>query len=200
MSWLPYIRKEEKLPRSFQSEMHIYGTCSFLNNNAEVGGAMFVIESKIFVVGGELLLANNIAADSGGGAYLYQSEFNCRSHGTVTLLGNKATEKGGGIHAISSLIKVDHPGSSLHFTANNASAGGGICLEMTAKLYVLRLAYRGCYHNEHAVLFSTNSAYYGGAVYVSDETNSGVCDSSYGIYSTLTECFIQSLAIVLMIE
>ena len=191
------IHQEGGAITSFQTEMNIYGRCSFFNNNAEVGGAMLVIESKIFVVGGELLLANNIAVDGGGGAYLYQSELNCKSHGTVTLVGNKAVEKGGGIHAISSLIKVDHPCSSMYFTANNASTGGGICLEMAAKLYVLRLTSRKCYHNVqcHAVLFSANSAYYGGAVYVSDETNSGACDSSYGIYSTLTECFIQSLAL-----
>ena len=54
---------------------------------------------------------------------------------TLRLLGNKAAEKGGGIHAISSLIKVDDPGSSVHLITNDANIGGGVCLEMNAKLY-----------------------------------------------------------------
>ena len=178
---------------SFQSEIYIYGICSIFNNTAERGGGILAAESKILC--GKLLLANNIALNSGGGAYLYQSELNSKNHGIITFVGNRAAEKGGGINLISSQIKVDHPGSSLHFIANTAHAGGGICLEMTSKLYVLRLSCRGLCGKEGAVFFTANLAYYGGAIYVSDETNSGVCDSSYGIYTSLTECFIQTLAL-----
>ena len=113
---------------------------------------------------------------------------------TLRLLGNKAAEKGGGIHAISSLIKVDNPGSSVQFTANDVNVGGGVSLEVNAKLYILK-SYYSRYSNP-ALFFTANSAYYGGAVYVADETNSGTCDStSYGIHSTLTECSMQTLAI-----
>ena len=178
---------------SFQSEIYIYGVCSIFDNTAKKGGGILASESKI--VCGKILLFNNTAFNSGGGAYLFHSELNCRNHGTIELVGNKAVEKGGGIHAISSQVKVDSPGSSVHFSANSAYAGGGICLEMTAKLYVLRLSCNWCHDKDCAVLFIANSAYYGGAVYVSDETNSGVCDSSYGKYSSLTECFIQTLAL-----
>ena len=187
------IYREGGAITSFQSEIYIYGICSIFNNTAERGGGILAAESKILC--GKLLLANNIALNSGGGAYLYQSELNLKNHSTITLVGNIAAEKGGGINAISSQLKVDHPGSSLHFTANTAHAGGGICLEMTSKLYVLRLSCSGPHEKECAVFFTANLAYYGGAIYVSDETNSGICDSLYGIYSSLTECFIQTLAL-----
>ena len=180
---------------SFQSRVFLYGTGILVNNKAENGGAILATESKWFVYS-ELLVANNTATDSGGGAYLYQSEFNCKDDSTFRLLDNTAIEKGGGIHATSSLIKVDAPGSSVLLIANYANMGGGVCLEMNAKLYILKLI-GGIYDTQYyTLLLSANSAYYGGAVYVTDETNSGTCDStSYGIHSTLTECFIQTLAL-----
>lgn len=175
----------------FQSEIYIYGIFSIINNTATRGGGILAAESKI--LSGRLLLANNVALTSGGGAYLYQSEFSCKNGGTVTILGNKAAEEGGGIHAISSVLKVDYPGSLMSFTANTAYTGGGICLEMTAKLYILKLLYRWNGECTCNVFFTANSAKYGGAIYVSDKTNSGVCNSLYGVYSTLTECFIQTV-------
>ena len=41
-----------------------------------------------------------------------------------------------------------------------------------------------------------NSARYGGAVYVADNTNFGTCaSSSYELYSTVTECSFQALTV-----
>ena len=177
---------------SFQSQMSLYGTCTLIYNSAENGGAILATESKMFVYG-ELLIANNTAIKNGGGIYLYQSEFISKDYSTITLLSNAANSIGGGIHSISSLIKVDHPASSVHFITNQALAGGGISLEMNARLYILVITWPQTVHNKYAVMFSSNSANYGGAVYVSDETNSGTCDSSYEMYSTLTECFMQTL-------
>ena len=143
---------------SFQSTVFLYGTCILMYNDAENGGAIFATESKWFVYG-KLLTANNTASVSGGGVYLYQSELNCKICCTTKILSNSAAKKGGGIHAISSHIKVDDPASSFHIIANNAALGGGVCLEMNAKLYVLRTAIMKecCY----SVLFSTNLANYG---------------------------------------
>ena len=80
--------------------------CILMHNEAENGGAILATESKWFIYG-ELLVANYTASVSGGGAYLYQSEFNCKDRSTFKLLDNTATERGGGIQAISSQIKVD---------------------------------------------------------------------------------------------
>ena len=123
---------------SFLSKITLNGIWTLMHNRAIIGGAIIATESKWFVYG-ELLLANNTALDSGGGAYLYQSEFNCKNHSILRLLDNLAIMIGGGIHAVSSLITVDiSTGSSVHFIGNDAFKGGGECLEMNAKLYVLK--------------------------------------------------------------
>ena len=189
---------------AFLSRISLYGVWTLTHNEAVIGGAILATESKWFVYG-ELLLANNTAIDSGGGAYSYQSELNCKNHSIIRLLDNSAVKKGGGIHAVSSLITVDiSTGSSVHFIRNDAFRGGGICLENSAKLYVLKpteklhefyydYKYSDIYY---PMLFCDNLATYGGAVYVTDETNSGTCDSpSYKLYSSLSECPIQVLAL-----
>ena len=63
-------------------------------------------------------------------------------------------------------------------------AGGGICLEVNAKIYILMTS------SSWVVLsFIANSAHYGGA---------GVCASkSHNIHSTTTECFMQLLSLQL---
>lgn len=175
-----------------------------MHNKGIIGGAIQATESKWHVYG-ELLLANNTAMDSGGGAYLYRSELNCKNHSIIRLLDNSAIKKGGGIHAVSSLITVDiSTGSSVHIIRNDTFIGGGVCLENNAKLYALKpteklhqFYYDYKYSDSYyAMLFCDNLATYGGAVYVTDETNSGTCNSpSYKLYSSLTECPIQVLAL-----
>ena len=61
-------------------------------------------------------------------------------------------------------------------------------MEANAKLYILK----NYYHKEstESAMFTGNSADYGGAVYVDDDTYSGTCASD-----TKTECFFQVLAL-----
>ena len=92
---------------AFQSNIFIDGNCTVQDNHAENGGALHVTESKVYVYGA-LVVANNTAKDSGGGVHLFQSEFTCDDTCTFQLIGNRATEKGGGIHAIGSLIKIKY--------------------------------------------------------------------------------------------
>ena len=83
-----------------------------------------------------------------------------------------------------------------YFIENHASRGGGIYLEVNAKLYILKKAGVIFVPGTHTLTFVGNSANYGGAVCVADDTNSGTCAStSYKSYSTATECFIQALAL-----
>ena len=106
---------------------------------------------------GRLFIAHNTATDSGGGIHLYQSELNCEKKGILGLFKNSAGERGGAIYASSSLIKmeygvynmwdfnntlklvhtVDYSGSHAMFAANDAKLGGGICLEVNSKFYIL---------------------------------------------------------------
>ena len=134
----------------FQSETVFSGSCDIIHNSAKHGGALYVSESKLYVRG-KLSLINNIATNTGGGIYLYQSEVNCEGGSVLNFSLNSAQGKGGGIHAVSSVIKVEflakfityisrtdtsyYNGSELYFIKNKAAEGGGIYLEANAKLY-----------------------------------------------------------------
>ena len=189
---------------AFQSDVYLSGACYFMHNNASRGGAILAIKSKLFVEG-ETTIANNTAINTGGGLYLEQTELNCRSHSVLKLLQNSATANGGGIHSISSTVNVNYIvgssnylESSIYFIENRAKNGGGVFLEVNAKLYTLQRTTTSIFKSQHftTFVFINNSADYGGAVYVADDTNFGVCAStSNSVSSTTTECFLQSLSL-----
>ena len=191
---------------AFQSEVFIGGVCELVHNYAETGGALYATESKVHVTG-NTIITNNTARKSGGGAYLHQTELNCEGDGRLTFFGNVAVEKGGAIHATSSSLRVYISInsnfiiriSSIHFKNNQAKYGGGIFLEVSARFYILiniMTTVKDKSLRVSLITFSNNIADYGGAIYVADETNSGICTSkSYEIYSSSTECFLQSLSL-----
>ena len=76
----------------------------------------------------------------------------------------------------------------MNFTNNTAQLGGGLSLEANAKLYILK--YYDAVGDYNTALFVANSAGYGGAVFVDDNTNSGTCVSE-----PKTKCFLQVLAV-----
>ena len=187
-----------------QSNLFLDGTCMLEYNQAENGGAILSIEGKLYVTG-NLTIAHNIASRNGGGVYLIESEVKCLSNSSFLLFNNTATHKGGGIHAISSYIKAvsiikvtqrNMDTAIMNFTNNTAQRGGGLSLESNAKLVIRKLYkmlllttyYPFTYNQSYATIFSGNSANYGGAIYVNDDTNSGTC--------TKTECFFQVLACI----
>ena len=187
---------------AFQSTIIFSGQCMLRDNEAQIGGAIYVSESSVHVYEGEVTVANNVAMDSGGGMYLYQSELHCHSKSILLLSENSATDKGGGIRSSSSSIKVDslwtteYGGALLKFTENEAKKGGGIFLEVNAKLYIQRRQWQAFFNKVPAVIYNKNSAEFGGAVYVDDSTNSGTCSSTSHIYGTTSsECFVQVMSL-----
>ena len=183
-----------------QSNAFFYGACNLERNHAENGGAIHSTESKLYV-NGYVTIAHNTATGNGGGVYLSTSELNCQHKSTFELFNNTAEYKGGGLHATSSSIKATssssqplYTGARINFTGNTAKRGGGLSLEANAKLYILKYNKIQVYDYYHdgttTTTFTANSADYGGAVYVDDDTNSGTCASD-----TKTECFFQVLAI-----
>ena len=169
---------------SFQSTVIFNGESSLLNNQARQGGAILAIESTIVLNGTTTIIANNTATDSsGGGVSLQQSDLDVKGNCTIS---NNYAMRGGGISARSSTITVYNEEGTLLFKNNNAENGSGLCLEVNAKLYLLKTAQE--IYNKSSVIFTGNQANYGGAVYVADDTNSGACLPN-------TECFIQTLAI-----
>ena len=188
----------------FQSNIFFDGVCNLECNHAENGGAIHSTESKLYV-NGDVTIAHNTATGNGGGVYLSTSELNCQQESTLVLLNNIASHKGGGLHAISSSIKaaaassyryqIDryvYTGARINITGNAAERGGGLSLEANAKLYILKYDHISIYHDDDTTtaIFTANSADYGGAIHVDDNTNSGTCASN-----TQTECFFQVLAL-----
>ena len=114
----------------FQSNVIFSGQSLFESNRAENGGAVHSIESNLFV-GGSMTLAQNQALRNGGGIYLSQSELSCGRQSILNITSNTAINRGGGIHAIGSIVRsttIDE--SNLRFMNNSAEAGGGLYLEL----------------------------------------------------------------------
>ena len=124
--------------------------------------------------------------------------------------------KGGGFHVISSSVKTISniltssyiykdgyefievyrcTDAKITFKGNTAKFGGGLSLEANAKLYILQydsdmVDCRTGFDDDSTLIFIANSADYGGAVYVDDDTNSGTCASD-----SKSECFLQVLTL-----
>ena len=190
----------------FQSKVFFDGVYNLEHNHAENGGAIHSTESKLYVKG-DVTIAHNTATGNGGGVYLSTSELNCQQNSTFILWNNTASHKGGGLHAISSSIKAGlsnsqryynnskftiYTGARINITGNAAEKGGGVSLEANTKVFILKRAFTYYYNHfdTNATIFIANSADYGGAIHVDDNTNSGTCAGS-----TETECFFQVLAL-----
>ena len=172
---------------TFESTITFNGQCSFISNRAKVGGGLIVAESKVYF-NGECVIADNKATDTGGGVYLYQSELNCKVECNLLIHNNSAAMRGGGVHAFSSLIKVTNPHSTVYFTKNRARMGGGICLEMDTKIYILKTDA----NSTNAIGFVSNSAETdGGAIHVIDGPHS--CTSTKVLPYVTNECFLQTI-------
>ena len=179
----------------FQSNVYFNGVCNLEHNHAENGGAILSTESKLYV-NGNVTIAHNTAARNGGGVYLSTSELNCQQKCNFVLWNNTAAHKGGGLHAISSSVKATsstarygytQSGARMVFLGNAAERGGGLSLEASAKLYVLKYDNGDDIDDANTTIFTANSADYGGAVYVDDDSNSGTCASN-----TKIECCLLS--------
>ena len=183
----------------FQSNVIFDGECHLEYNNAENGGAIHSTESKLYV-NGNATIAHNTATQNGGGVYLLTSELNCQQKSTFVLYNNTAVNKGGGLHAISSFIRATsayiftYTGARINITGNAARMGGGLSLEVSTKFYVLKYDVVSSFYvyddDTNTTMFTDNSADYGGAIYVDDDTISGTCTSDPKI-----DCFFQILAI-----
>ena len=192
------------------SEVVFYGRCNLTDNSAGTGGAIYAVESTLYVVNSAVISINlNTANDSGGGMYLYRSTLSHGYASVTNISGNKARTNGGGIHAINSMIistQSYRKGSTwpfqtlTFFTSNSASKGGGLYLESGAQLRLQKVEDNVNLREDKlnaSIYFTSNSAHYGSAVYVTDESYFGVCNGDCSIITRLStvtsnaECFIQ---------
>ena len=164
-------------------------------NTAVFGGGIFLSQSEFKVYTPLLIMHNNTAIDSGGGIYAYQSQISIHANETSksVLLSDNSAKEGGALYAIASYLNIFH--GFVHFLGNEAMRGGAIALSESSKIYILKAAVES---NELSIklIFSNNSAEYGGAVYVADNSNTGVlCRQSIDLRIPVwsIECFIQTL-------
>ena len=179
----------------FQSSVQFNARLQLANCLADYGGAMFISESQVFM-NGYMAITGNRAREFGGGIYLQQSRFNIK--GSCEVSENTAIN-GGGIYSISSTISLQDTtnqvdissASTLTFISNSAKiSGGAIFLSTNTKLYSLLIA-----SSVHQVYFVKNSAQYGGALYIEDQTNFEQCNSTRMSATSSSECFFQTLAL-----
>lgn len=183
---------------AFQSTIVFEGHGILNHNSAPLGGAVHFTESKLYVHG-TVIVANNMAAESGGGIYLYRSELSCYGINSLPeIRNNSCGTSGGGVYAVSSSVLTENIGGII-FEQNRAKhSGGGIYLELNSKLYTIISDSNEIGGIDLSFTFILNSADYGGAIYVADNTLSATCASkSYKIQLTTTECFIQTLSLQL---
>lgn len=175
---------------SDKSTLHFYGTTYFLHNHSpNKGGAIFATNSELYAHY-KVIVAYNVAKISGGGIYLFHSNLYCLFN--CTLFHNYAVVEGGGIHAVSSKIITDvelvaeNQNRYILFSKNKARLGGAVNLEQNSKLSLVDSGL----HTKLKVEFAENTADYGGAVYINDESQI-MCKSKYFAKPTeKTECFL----------
>ena len=174
---------------SLQSSIQVRGMLLMTNNSADNGGAMHLLEST-FSMSGDITIANNHAEGSGGGIYLYQSRLNI--DGECSISSNTA-RNGGGVYAVSSTVTLEENLRSLYtsrstsviFHSNKAMLGGALFLSTNTRIYAVLIG-----SIVHRINFAENTAEYGGALYIDDQTNPELCNGS-----STTECFFQILAL-----
>ena len=183
---------------SIMSEVKLYGKLILSENRATNGGGILAVSSKILISGRTGSICNNEATNTGGGIYLYQTMLSVE--GSLTIANNTAADGGGGLHSVSSFIilrltyfkKNQKPVARLKFLSNSAIKGGGVFLEVNSKFYIASAL------NTISIQFINNTAQYGGAIYVNDETNNGTCTSSQKTVTAASEseCFFQSISVI----
>ena len=188
---------------SFQSDVFFSGLCNLTQNAGYYGGAVGADQSTLKITDNIMTIENNTAHKTGGGIYLYRSVVHCQHNSTIQLLGNTAAEKGGGIHAINSFITIASEGdfgveSSIHFTENTAKWGGGTHLELTSEISIVKVG-KHYTVNTYNLYFTSNSADYGGAIYVADETNLRTCATSNDSEDG-TNCFLQIVTVLFITD
>ena len=174
---------------SFQSIVNFTGDTYIMNNEANNGGGILSTESTMYNFG-NTTIAHNGAKQSGGGIYAYQSTFHTRNRMYIAF--NEAGNDGGGVYSVSTNTVLMR--GLLVFDSNNAAGrGGAMYLESDSKLNINKRVDDRTPDNNSILTFTSNTADYGGALYVADNTTSGTCGAMQSSMNT-AKCFYQVLA------
>ena len=184
---------------SIFSNLHFHGSIMLAHNSAKGGGALLSISSQVtFTSDSTILIANNTALENGGGMSFYKSLFTI--FGNCTLDGNSAQLNGGGLHLVGTQVTLASDAASpTHYLAlnrNTANRGGGVYLETNSHINIRKSTDTDITITISLFLNVTNNiATYGGGLFISDETSTGICNSTLYTDTPLlsSECFIQEI-------
>ncbi|XP_064401792.1 uncharacterized protein LOC135347698 isoform X2 [Halichondria panicea] len=193
---------------SVQSEIFINTEGVVITNNtATSGGGIFLRESTLFV-NEPLEIYHNTAHKDGGGIYAYSSRVEFQSvlmrypHGyllppnTQSEIAHNIAENGGGIHAVSSTIKLTQ--SYVNIDSNTANAsGGGVYLQQSSKLYLFKTNEERTQDRYVKLMINNNLAQFGGGILVADDTQRSACGGgateNVDTHTIFADCFIQTI-------
>ena len=193
---------------SVQSEIYINTEGVVITNNtATSGGGIFLRESTLFV-NEPLEIYHNTAHKDGGGIYAYSSKVEFQSvlmrdrHGillppnTQSEIAHNIAKNGGGIHAVSSTIKLTQ--SYVNIDSNTANAsGGGVYLRQSSKLYLFKMDVDYNYRLLIKLMINNNLAQFGGGILVADDTQRSACGGGatedIDTHTIFADCFIQTI-------
>ena len=139
-------------------------------------------------------LIGNHATDFGGGIYAYQSDIEFKPEQNQRLEITKNTAyNGGAVCAIASNIHISN--TYMDVDSNIAKVNGGaIYLEQNSKIYVQKHEPKDHVTGLKVSLdFTSNSAEKGGAIFVADTTNDGLICQGANTEIYRAECFLQTL-------
>ena len=130
---------------------------SFNSNHAVVGGALYALNSTIYVKNdAQMTFINSNAEFSAGAFVLILSEMHLKSHTILTFINNTAINFGGAIYSYTSKLFIEN--ATIKFTSNSARNGGAMALLSS----ILELV-----NGSSNLTFENNSAREkGGAIYI----------------------------------
>ena len=137
----------------------------FINNTADSGGAAAFSESRVIMQQcSTVILNNNIALYSSGGAFVCSNNSNVTIEGNsnVTFYSNKANQNGGAVHSYNRCQVIFKENSTSKFVENSARSNGGVIFSMQASEIIIQ--------GNSAVIFDSNTADNGGTFYFTSST------------------------------
>lgn len=144
------------------SSFQIGGDTTFRDNHAVIGGAMYLDQNMRVNISGSLYIVNNSAQFRGGGIYI-QGNSDVRFSNYTLFHGNTA-ERGGGIFAIDSILKLS---DSQNFEDNSAQEGGALTLGGSIRLVLAAPLELNTLRNQAAT--------YGGVIFFADSSSILLC-------------------------
>ena len=134
-------------------------------------GGFFVRESTLSILSPIKITGNRVAAFGGAiRSYLSTIVFKLETNvGDILITNNFAGQNGGGIYAISSLVKIFK--SKVSIGSNIARfKGGGLYLGGNTKVYLLKDKFELKYETSINLEVTSNTALQGGGIYIADNS------------------------------